>query len=372
VRWVDLLWLLGYPVYQVIGTLRHESAHALAAIALGGRITDFVILPGGGFFGYVRYAGAESPFITAAPYLADLLTFLLAFPICMAFPFRRRWLWINVVILGVISPLVNSAFNYSRWSGCYDDVEKLLDVMPDVLIHGYFLATVSLYVLGGAALFTRARIHGRPQGIWCAATWAAAACGSGLLLAGTVYTLRLPGEIHFVDDFSEGSVRWVESQGDWARQGGVYVQQDLDGDPALTMLDLPTRYCYTYSFRARVLGGGDGLRIPFRFNGKWVWWKLGGPDRWLSYLEGIAPTWTHVTTDMLEPGRWYTIEIRVGGSGASGRLDGEVIWRTRHTADEVFGLQETLGELEGLVGLGTAMTQAEFDDVSISTSCLLP
>lgn len=371
-RWSDLLWLLGYPVYQVVGTLRHEGAHALAAVALGGRITEFAFLPGGGFFGYVRYTGAESPFITAAPYLIDLLTFLLAFTICIAYAFRRRWLWINLVILGVISPLVNSAYNYSRWRGCYNDVEKLLDVMPNGLVHGYFVATLGLYALGTIALFTRARIHRRPQGLWRAAAWIAAGLGSLLLVAGTIYTLRLPGEIAFTDDFREVSARWIASQGDWATEDGVYSQRDPDRDLALSMLDLPTRRCYSYSFRARVLDAGDGLRIPFRYNGKMVWWKLGGPERWLSYLEGIAPSWTHVTTHMLEPGRWYTIEIRVGGTRASGRLDGQVVWETSHTADEVSGLQGEAGTLDGLAGLGTALTQAEFDDVRISTSCALP
>ena len=27
----DLLWLLAYPLYQIIGTIRHEASHALLA-----------------------------------------------------------------------------------------------------------------------------------------------------------------------------------------------------------------------------------------------------------------------------------------------------------------------------------------------------
>jgi hypothetical protein len=28
----DLLWLLAYPIYQIIGTIRHEGSHALAGL----------------------------------------------------------------------------------------------------------------------------------------------------------------------------------------------------------------------------------------------------------------------------------------------------------------------------------------------------
>jgi hypothetical protein len=41
---------------------------------------------------------------TAAPYFVDLLTAVLFFWICMRFRFQRRWLWINTIIIGLISP----------------------------------------------------------------------------------------------------------------------------------------------------------------------------------------------------------------------------------------------------------------------------
>ena len=52
----DLLWGPAYPVYQIIGTIRHEGSHALAATAEGARVTNFVFWPSfdlGGFqWGY--------------------------------------------------------------------------------------------------------------------------------------------------------------------------------------------------------------------------------------------------------------------------------------------------------------------------------
>ena len=41
----DLLWFLAYPVYQTIGTLRHEGSHALAAMAEGAEVTKLVFWP---------------------------------------------------------------------------------------------------------------------------------------------------------------------------------------------------------------------------------------------------------------------------------------------------------------------------------------
>ena len=57
----DWLWLLAYPLYQILGTIRHEAGHALAAWLQGAEITEFVFLPGmrGEIFywGYVRWTG---------------------------------------------------------------------------------------------------------------------------------------------------------------------------------------------------------------------------------------------------------------------------------------------------------------------------
>jgi len=69
----DLLWILAYPVYQIIGTIRHEGSHALAAMAEGIEVEKFVFwpsLPGGKFyFGYVNWEGSTTWFVTAAPVL---------------------------------------------------------------------------------------------------------------------------------------------------------------------------------------------------------------------------------------------------------------------------------------------------------------
>jgi hypothetical protein len=160
-RWRDLFWVLAYPIYQVIGTFRHEAGHALAAMAFGGVIEEFVFIPTKGYWGYVRWDGPHNLFTSGAPYLLDLFTFLIFFSICMQLTFRRRWFWLNLVILGVLSPLINSAYNCRQNPGRINDVTVLLRDGNATMVRAYFILTLSLYIAGLWILFTRARVHDR-------------------------------------------------------------------------------------------------------------------------------------------------------------------------------------------------------------------
>ena len=148
----DLLWFLAYPVYQTIGTLRHEGSHALAAMAEGADIKKFVFWPNfdlGGFqWGYVRWEGYTTWFTRAAPYFSDLLIFFVAILIILEAKPKRRWLWLNIAIIGGLSPLVNSAYNYFRGLSVLNDVGKLLNYLDPVAVHLYFALTLLFYAWG--------------------------------------------------------------------------------------------------------------------------------------------------------------------------------------------------------------------------------
>ncbi|MBN1343031.1 MAG: hypothetical protein JXQ73_10150 [Phycisphaerae bacterium] len=149
----DLLWLLGLPIYQILGTIRHEASHALAAMAEGAKITEFVflpsMLPGYGFaWGYVDWDGNVSWFSSAAPYFCDLVTFLAVFPICLCVAFKRKWVWLNLTILGVVSPLANSLYCYIRAFQKPGDVSYLRQVLVSSAVDGYFVVTATVYILG--------------------------------------------------------------------------------------------------------------------------------------------------------------------------------------------------------------------------------
>jgi hypothetical protein len=148
----DLLWLLALPLYLLIGTLRHEASHALVGWLEGATITEFVFWPtthrGRLLWGYVSFSGSTSWLTTAAPYVVDLLTFGLFFWLCARYPFQRRWLWLNAVIIGIISPLVNSAYNYQNAFRGIGDIGRLLDVLPPTAVHAYMIGTIALYAIG--------------------------------------------------------------------------------------------------------------------------------------------------------------------------------------------------------------------------------
>lgn len=155
----DLLWLLAYPIYQIIGTARHEGSHALLAILEGAKIEQFVILPsivrGHFLWGYVQWSGQTDWVPVAAPYLCDLLTYLVFFFICTHIPFRSHWVWVNLIILGLVSPLINSTYQYIiSFTSPTSDIAQLLNQLPQLAVHSYFVVTLGLYILGLLAILT--------------------------------------------------------------------------------------------------------------------------------------------------------------------------------------------------------------------------
>ncbi|MCJ7624540.1 MAG: M50 family metallopeptidase [Anaerolineaceae bacterium] len=154
----DLLWFLVYPIYQLIGTFRHEASHAIMAILHGAKIEEFVFLP---IFkqgervawGFVRWSGSTNWLTLAAPYFCDLITFGVFFWICYRVSFSRRWIWLNLVIIGMLSPVINSAYNYSGIFHGTNDVGRLAKALPGYSVHIYFIFTFILYIIGLVLVF---------------------------------------------------------------------------------------------------------------------------------------------------------------------------------------------------------------------------
>jgi alpha-L-arabinofuranosidase len=119
------------------------------------------------------------------------------------------------------------------------------------------------------------------------------------------------GKVLFASDFSGGTNGWqMLGEGNWdvddgaLRQnaGGTFIRA-LAGDRSWTN--------YTYTVKARKLGGSEGFLILFRINGKEdrTWWNIGG---WVNTQNAVEigatldPKPAHVET-----GRWYDIRIEV-------------------------------------------------------------
>ena len=160
----DLVWFLAYPLYQVIGTIRHEGSHAIVGILEGHRVKEFVFLPRFGgrpwvIWGYVRFDGQYSWLTSAAPYFCDIITFALAFYLLHTYIFKRHWVWMNVVAIGLFGPLINSVYNYTTLFYTWGDLNHLVAVLPRIVVHSYFLATIMAYVAGTIFVLLGARLR---------------------------------------------------------------------------------------------------------------------------------------------------------------------------------------------------------------------
>jgi hypothetical protein len=118
----------------------------------GATITEFVFWPSvtenGFYWGYVRFTGTTDWLCDAAPYFCDFLTFSLFFLLLMWVPIRKKWIWLNLIIIGLISPLVNSAYNYWGRGSSRNDVGKLLETLPGAVAHWFFVTSLLVYVVG--------------------------------------------------------------------------------------------------------------------------------------------------------------------------------------------------------------------------------
>ncbi len=152
----DFLWLLAVPIYVLLGTIRHEGSHALMAWWEGASITKFVFWPSWGLgtfqWGYITYDGTTGWLTLAAPYFCDALIFIVAAILLSKIVFPH-WAALNIFIIGMVSPFVNSAYQYVRGIMGVGDVANLLVALPLWVINAYFLVTLAVYVLVGWRVF---------------------------------------------------------------------------------------------------------------------------------------------------------------------------------------------------------------------------
>ena len=131
---------------------------------------------------------------------------------------------------------------------------------------------------------------------------------------------------------------------------------------------------YTYSLKARKLGGAEGFLVMFhvRDQGNWAWWNLGGwgnvepcpgnlPPRRKDASPGGVP-------GRIETGRWYDIRIELQGGRIRCYLDGKLIQeavQTSTTAAPVYAVASRVtasGEvLLKLVNVSASPVAAQID-----------
>jgi hypothetical protein len=158
----DWLWILGLPVYVLIGTARHELSHALAAMLEGAHVEKIHLIPSlapdrGLLWGYVNWSGATTWIPLAAPYFCDLLTFLLGTWLFCARITMPRWLRIQIFVIGVVSPAVDSSFNYlGLLHNHLSDAARVAAAVPHFWVVAWVTLSLAVY---GVGIFSLVRSH---------------------------------------------------------------------------------------------------------------------------------------------------------------------------------------------------------------------
>jgi len=134
------------------------------------------------------------------------------------------------------------------------------------------------------------------------------------------------GQTLFESDFSQGTKGWeLLGGGDWKVQDGALRQSSarenvraVVGDRAWTD--------YTYTLKARKLGGAEGFLILFNVadSREKAWWNLGGWGNTRHAIEMDGNTSDSVAGS-IETGRWYDIRIETRGRNVKCFLDGRQI-----------------------------------------------
>jgi alpha-L-arabinofuranosidase len=132
-------------------------------------------------------------------------------------------------------------------------------------------------------------------------------------------------KVLFQDDFRRGSKGWKFLGGRWTTQDGT-LRQAADGNGLRAIAGDPSWKDYTYSLKARKLGGAEGFLILFNVrdeNAK-SWWNLGGWGNVRHAVESDGFGGGSVA-GRIETGRWYDIRIEVRGPRVRCFLDGKLL-----------------------------------------------
>jgi len=134
----------------------------------------------------------------------------------------------------------------------------------------------------------------------------------------------------YAADFAADAKGWKVLKGDWKVQDGAYRQASSETDCRSTAGD-PAWADYTYTLKARKLGGGEGFLIMFGVRDKdnWFWWNLGGWGNARHAIEkctgGGKALLGGEVPGKIEAGRWYDVKIELQGARIRCYLDGKLV-----------------------------------------------
>ena len=133
------------------------------------------------------------------------------------------------------------------------------------------------------------------------------------------------GQTLFNSDFASGTRGWNLQGGDWSVKDDALQQNSLDENIRAFAGDKHW-HNYTYTLKARKLGGAEGFLIPFLVQDENVkaWWNIGGwgNTRHAIEMDGV---FANDAPGRIETGRWYDIRIELSDAGIKCYLDDKLI-----------------------------------------------
>jgi alpha-L-arabinofuranosidase len=132
-------------------------------------------------------------------------------------------------------------------------------------------------------------------------------------------------ETLFQCDFVQGTADWRLHGGEWSAQDHI-LRQKSHAENIRAFSGDKTWSNYTYSLKARKLGGDEGFLIPFLVQDEEAkaWWNIGGwgNTRHAIEMDGIVG---NEVSGGIETGRWYDIRIELDEHTIKCFLDGKLI-----------------------------------------------
>ena len=133
------------------------------------------------------------------------------------------------------------------------------------------------------------------------------------------------GTVLFATDFGDGTNGWRLHGGHWSLEEGA-LRQTSPAENIRAFAGNRSWSNYTYSLKARKLGGDEGFLIPFLVQNEQAkgWWNIGGwgNTRHAIEMDGV---FANSVPGRIDTGRWYDIRIELSDIKIKCFLDDKLV-----------------------------------------------
>jgi alpha-L-arabinofuranosidase len=141
-------------------------------------------------------------------------------------------------------------------------------------------------------------------------------------------------------NFANGTNGWRARGGTWTSLDGALTQTNTTAPDCRDNAGSNDWTDYTYTLKARKIGGSEGFLIAFHARGRnnYVWWNVGG---WGNTRTALQETSDGVKTEFgpsvpvtVDANRWYDVRIELAGRDIKCYLDDKLITAATDTPSE--------------------------------------